>query len=89
MHQFKSVSRCAPTFVISVFIAPLLFLGSPAMVWARVKLITLPVRELRPYTGAGWIVAVCGDMQTMPGLPAEPAAFRIDVDGDGRTVGLR
>ena len=33
---------------------------------------TLPVRELRPYTGAGWIVAVCGDMQTMPGLPAEP-----------------
>ena len=50
---------------------------------------TLPVRELRPYTGAGWIVAVCGDMQTMPGLPAEPAAFRIDLDPTGRTVGLR
>jgi formate--tetrahydrofolate ligase len=50
---------------------------------------TLPVRELRPYTGAGWIVAVCGDMQTMPGLPAEPAAFRIDLDATGRTVGLR
>ena len=32
---------------------------------------TLPVRELRPLTGAGWIVAMCGDMQTMPGLPAE------------------
>jgi formate--tetrahydrofolate ligase len=40
---------------------------------------TLPVRELRPYTGAGWIVALCGDMQTMPGLPSNPAAFHIDV----------
>jgi formate--tetrahydrofolate ligase len=50
---------------------------------------TLPVRELRPYTGAGWIVAVCGAMQTMPGLPADPAALRIDVDAAGHTVGLR
>jgi formate--tetrahydrofolate ligase len=50
---------------------------------------TLPVRELRPYTGAGWIVALCGDMQTMPGLPASPAAHRIDVDADGRVTGLR
>jgi formate--tetrahydrofolate ligase len=50
---------------------------------------TLPVRELRPYTGAGWIVALCGEMQTMPGLPADPAALRIDVDSAGRTVGLR
>ncbi len=43
---------------------------------------TLPVRELRPYTGAGWIVALCGDMQTMPGLPSRAAAFGIDVDGE-------
>jgi formate--tetrahydrofolate ligase len=50
---------------------------------------TLPVRELRPYTGAGWIVAVCGDMQTMPGLPADSAALRIDIDASGNTVGLR
>ncbi|HUK45171.1 MAG TPA: formate--tetrahydrofolate ligase [Gaiellaceae bacterium] len=50
---------------------------------------TLPVRELRPYTGAGWIVAVCGDMQTMPGLPAQSAAQRIDLDASGATVGLR
>ncbi len=50
---------------------------------------TLPVRELRPYTGAGWIVAVCGDMQTMPGLPAAAAALRIDIDPAGNTVGLR
>jgi formate--tetrahydrofolate ligase len=50
---------------------------------------TLPVRELRAYTGAGWIVAICGDVQTMPGLPASPAAGRIDIDEAGATVGLR
>jgi len=50
---------------------------------------TIPVRELRPYTGAGWIVAVCGDVQTMPGLSAHPAALDIDVDQAGRTTGLR
>jgi formate--tetrahydrofolate ligase len=50
---------------------------------------TLPVRELRAYTGAGWIVALCGEMQTMPGLPTNPAALRIDVDTDGRIIGLR
>ncbi len=46
------------------------------------------VRDLRAYTGAGWIVALCGDMQTMPGLGASPAAFNVDIDEQGRTVGL-
>jgi formate--tetrahydrofolate ligase len=50
---------------------------------------TLPVRELRAYTGAGWIVALCGSLMTMPGLGAHPAALDIDLDTDGRTVGLR
>jgi formate--tetrahydrofolate ligase len=49
---------------------------------------TVTVRDLRPYTGAGWIVALCGDMQTMPGLGKAPAAFSIDVDESGNTVGL-
>ena len=48
----------------------------------------LTVRDLRAYTGAGWIVALCGTMQTMPGLGARPAAFDVDIDEDGRTVGL-
>ena len=48
----------------------------------------LPVREVRAYTGAGWLVALCGDLMTMPGLPATPAALGIDVDAAGRTVGL-
>jgi formate--tetrahydrofolate ligase len=49
---------------------------------------TVTVRDLRPYTGAGWIVALCGDMQTMPGLGKQPAAFSIDIDAAGNTVGL-
>jgi formate--tetrahydrofolate ligase len=49
---------------------------------------TVTVRDLRPYTGAGWIVALCGDMMTMPGLGKTPAAFAIDIDADGNTVGL-
>src|SRR5207244_10385020 len=46
------------------------------------------VRDLRAYTGAGWIVALCGDMQTMPGLGRTPAAVNVDIDDDGQTVGL-
>ena len=49
---------------------------------------TVPVRAVRAYTGAGWLVALCGDMQTMPGLSATPAAFNVDIDEHGRTVGL-
>ncbi len=49
---------------------------------------TVTVRDIRAYTGAGWLVALCGDMQTMPGLSASPAAFNVDIDESGRTVGL-
>ena len=49
---------------------------------------TLPVRDLRAYTGSGWIVALCGDMQTMPGLGVSPALHNVDIDVDGTTVGL-
>jgi formate--tetrahydrofolate ligase len=50
---------------------------------------TLTVREVRAYTGAGWLVVLCGGLMTMPGLNAHPAALDIDIDIDGRTVGLR
>ena len=49
---------------------------------------TVTVRDLRPYTGAGWIVALCGDMQQMPGYGRTPAAHSVDIDEEGRTVGL-
>jgi formate--tetrahydrofolate ligase len=46
------------------------------------------VRDVRAYTGAGWLVPLLGTMQTMPGLGASAAAFQVDIDESGRTVGL-
>ncbi|MFM8944608.1 MAG: formate--tetrahydrofolate ligase [Actinomycetota bacterium] len=48
----------------------------------------LPVRGLVPSAGAGFVVALCGDMQRMPGLGKTPAFANVDIDADGRTVGL-
>jgi formate--tetrahydrofolate ligase len=49
---------------------------------------TLPVREVRASVGAGFVYPVCGDIRTMPGLSANPAAARIDLDSDGEILGL-
>jgi formyltetrahydrofolate synthetase len=49
---------------------------------------TLPVRDIRAYTGAKWLVPLCGDIVQMPGLGRTPAALNVDIDADGRTVGL-
>ena len=46
------------------------------------------MREVRLAAGAGFVTLVCGDIMTMPGLPAEPAAEHIDLDDTGRVVGL-
>jgi formyltetrahydrofolate synthetase len=47
-----------------------------------------PVRDMRAYTGAGWLVPLAGDIQQMPGLGKTPAALNVDIDEEGRTVGL-
>jgi formate--tetrahydrofolate ligase len=49
---------------------------------------TLPVREVRASVGAGFVYPICGNMRTMPGLSASPAAEGIDIDENGETVGL-
>jgi formate--tetrahydrofolate ligase len=49
---------------------------------------TLPVREVRASVGAGFVYPICGDVRTMPGLSAHPAAARIDLDAEGQIVGL-
>ena len=46
------------------------------------------VREVRLSAGAGFIVMICGDLMTMPGLPKVPSAQRIDIGPDGKVVGL-
>jgi len=48
----------------------------------------LPVREVRLSAGAGFVVAVCGEIMTMPGLPRVPAAEGIRLDAEGRIEGL-
>jgi formate--tetrahydrofolate ligase len=48
----------------------------------------IPVREVRLSAGAEFVVAICGEVMTMPGLPKVPAANAIDLAEDGRIVGL-
>ena len=49
---------------------------------------TFPVRDVQLYAGAGFVVALAGDIMTMPGLPKTPAALNIDVDDNGIISGL-
>ena len=46
------------------------------------------IREVRLAAGAEFVVMICGDIMTMPGLPKEPASSRIDIDDDGKISGL-
>ncbi len=48
----------------------------------------LPVRDIRPSIGAGFLYPLCGEMKTMPGLPSRPAAMAVDIDKSGKTLGL-
>jgi len=48
----------------------------------------LPVRDIKPSAGAGFLYALCGEMRTMPSLPSHPVGEKIDIDSKGRIVGL-
>ncbi|MDK2896238.1 MAG: formate--tetrahydrofolate ligase [Candidatus Atribacteria bacterium] len=48
----------------------------------------LPIRDIRPSLGAGFLYPLCGEMRTMPGLPSEPAGNKVDIDQEGKIVGL-
>ncbi|MFC0385344.1 formate--tetrahydrofolate ligase [Muricoccus vinaceus] len=63
------------------------FSANPALLGAPSGHV-LPVREVRLSAGAGFVVAVCGDVMTMPGLPRHPAAETIGLDAEGRIDGL-
>ncbi len=49
----------------------------------------LPIKEVRLARGAGFLVVICGDVLTMPGLPIHPASENIDIDENGEIIGLR
>lgn len=59
-----------------------------AKIYGAPKGFRITVRELRPSIGAGFIVALTGNVMTMPGLPKHPAALDMDIDEDGHIVGL-
>ena len=63
------------------------FSDDPALLGAP-KGFTVTVRNVKVSAGAGFLVALTGDIMTMPGLPKVPAAEKIDVDEDGRITGL-
>ena len=49
---------------------------------------TLPVQDIRASVGAGFLYPLCGEIRTMPGLPSKPAFLNVDIDEQGRVVGL-
>jgi formate--tetrahydrofolate ligase len=49
---------------------------------------TINIREVRLSAGAEFVVMICGDVMTMPGLPKVPSACKIDIDDSGKIVGL-
>ncbi|PIV53502.1 MAG: formate--tetrahydrofolate ligase [Elusimicrobia bacterium CG02_land_8_20_14_3_00_37_13] len=54
----------------------------------RPKDYILPIRDIRASIGAGFLYPLCGEMRTMPGLPSIPAGTKVDIEDDGRIVGL-
>ena len=63
-------------------------LSDHARLHGRPRDFTITVTELRISAGAGFVVVICGDIVTMPGLPKVPAAARIQVGPDGTATGL-
>lgn len=63
------------------------FSDDPKLLGAPVDF-TIHIREFVPKLGAGFIVALTGNVLTMPGLPALPAADQIDIDENGQITGL-
>ncbi len=66
---------------------PYSFSADPALLGAPTGHV-LPVREVRLSAGAGFVVAICGDVMTMPGLPRRPSAAKIRLDAQGQIDGL-
>jgi formate--tetrahydrofolate ligase len=63
-------------------------LSDDAKKLGRPENFVITIRELKPSVGAGFIVALTGNIMTMPGLPKQPAALNMDVDEEGKAVGL-
>ncbi len=63
-------------------------LSDDASLLGRPKGFDITINDLIPNTGAGFLVAISGDIMRMPGLPKVPAAVNMDIDEDGKITGL-
>lgn len=85
--QIESLNRDYGNFPVCMAKTQMSFSSDPTVRGAPTGH-TVEIREVRVSKGAGFIVAIAGDMMTMPGLPKSPAAERIDVDDKGNISGL-
>jgi formyltetrahydrofolate synthetase len=65
-----------------------LSLSHEPSVKGRPRNFRIPIRDVRASVGAGFLYPLLGTMMTMPGLPSVPAAMKVDIDEEGKTVGL-
>jgi formate--tetrahydrofolate ligase len=86
-QQLAKLSEQYPHYPVCIAKTQSSFSADPAIKGAPSGHV-LPIREVRPAHGAEFIVAICGSMMTMPGLPKVPAAEHIDVDDNGKITGL-
>ena len=86
-NQFKSLQEKYGSLPVCIAKTPLSFTTDPMKKGAPSGHV-VPIRELRLSNGAGFVVIVCGDIMTMPGLPRKPAAENIYVRDDGEIEGL-
>lgn len=63
-------------------------LSDQPSLYGRPEGFTITIRDIIPKLGAGFLVCLTGDIMTMPGLPKQPAALKMDIDEDGNAVGL-
>ena len=85
--QLAKWSELYPTYPVCMAKTQMSFSTDPALRGAPSGH-TVHVRDVRLANGAGFIVAICGSIMTMPGLPKVPAAERIDIDEQGNISGL-
>ncbi|MBM4201455.1 MAG: formate--tetrahydrofolate ligase, partial [Gammaproteobacteria bacterium] len=86
-EQLATLSEEYSHFPVCIAKTQYSFSGDPSLMGAPTGHV-LSVREVRPSHGAEFVVAICGNMMTMPGLPRVPAAEHIDLDEKGRISGL-
>lgn len=86
-EQLRLLSDLYPHYPVCIAKTQYSFACDPSLLGAPSGHV-LPIREIRPAHGAEFVVVICGNIMTMPGLPKVPAAERIDIDDKGRISGL-